>query len=106
VLQRMPFPFPDDEFPPELGALVQNTVLSGERPAREVVHTPDGSWLVGDGVDDPNAPGACTATHIGHVVERNSSVARLASMPPGHWGRRGGPGERWIVSPLVDWDED
>jgi hypothetical protein len=61
---------------------------------------------VGDGVDDPNAQGACTATDIGHVVERNSSVARLASMPPGHWGRRVGPGERWNVSPLVDWDED
>ena len=106
MLQRMPVPFPDDEFPAELDAVVQNTVLSGERPAREVVHTPDGAWLVGDGVEDPNLPGACTATHIGHVVERNGSVAGLASMPPGRWARRGGPGEPWTLYPLVDRDED
>jgi hypothetical protein len=65
VFQHMPFPFPDGRFPDSLGAVVQRTVLSGDFPAREVVHTPDGSWLLGDGVNDPNQPGASIATHIG-----------------------------------------
>lgn len=105
MLRHMPFPFPGDAFPPELGAVVQCTVLRGERPALEVVHAPDGSWLVGDGVDDPNVPGASVAAHIGHVVERNSSVAGLATMPPGSIAQRDAPGQPWTVSALIGWDD-
>jgi hypothetical protein len=39
--------------------------------------------LVGDAVNDPNEPGAVVVTCIDHVVERNPSVARLASLPIG-----------------------
>jgi len=56
MFQHMPFPFPDGRFPDSLGAVVQRTVLSGDFPAREVVHTPDGSWLIGDGVTNIGAP--------------------------------------------------
>jgi hypothetical protein len=101
----MPFPFPDDQFPAELGAVVQRTVLSGERPALEVIHAPDGSWMVGDRVADPNLPGACLATHMLHVVEHNSSVAELATMPPGHRAHRDRPGQPWKVMALEEWDE-
>jgi hypothetical protein len=79
----VPFPFPGGEFPAEPGAVVQRTVLTGARPAREVVHAPDGSWVVGDGEEDPNLPDASIAAHISHVVRHNSSVAELATMPPG-----------------------
>ena len=72
--------------------MVQQTVLQGELPAREVVHATDGSWLVGDGVNDPNPPGASVATHLAHAIALNSSIAGLASMPPGHIARRSGPG--------------
>jgi hypothetical protein len=99
----MPWPFEGDVFPPELGAVVQVTVLDGSRPARIVGHTDDGDWYVGDGVDDPNLPGACIATHLQHVIERNSSVATLASLPPGHEARRDGPGEPWRIE-RVDLD--
>jgi hypothetical protein len=105
VLRHVPRPSPGDGFPAELGAVVQRTVLTGERPALEVVHAPDGSWAVGDGAADPNLPGACLVTHMGHVVERNSSVAGLATMPPGHWARRDGPGQPWTVMALVAGDE-
>ena len=54
VFRYLAFPFPGDKFPPNLGAVVAGSVLSGERPALEVVHAPDGSWAVGDGVSDPN----------------------------------------------------
>lgn len=104
VLRHLPFPFPGEEFPAELGAVVQRTVLTGERPAREVIHTPDGSWLVGDGEGDPNVPGASIAAHMSHVVAHNSSVAELATMPPGHWAHREGPGQPWAVRELVDWE--
>jgi hypothetical protein len=98
MLQHMPFPFADGVFPRQLGAVVQRTVLRGAEPAREVVHADDGSWLVGDGVNDPNEPDACIATHIWHVIERNSSIAGLASMAPGYMATRSNPGEAWVVA--------
>lgn len=106
MFRQLPFPFRDGRFPDELGAVVQRTVLSGALPAREVVHAPDGSWLVGDGVNDPNLPGASVATHMSHAVERNSSIAELATMPPGHLASRSGPGEAWTVAVLEGWDAE
>lgn len=105
MFRRLPFPFEGDSFPAQLGAVVQRTVLDGHEPAREVVHAPDGSWAVGDGVHDPNLPGASVATHIWHAVERNSSVAQLATMPPGHVAERTGPGSPWQVNVLEGWDD-
>lgn len=99
MFQHLPFPFPDSTFPRQLGAVVQRTVLRGEEPAREVVHATDGSWLVGDGVNDPNEPGACVASHIWHAIDRNSSMVELADMPPGHIATRLTPGDSWLVSP-------
>lgn len=105
MFQHLPFPFEDGQFPSALGAVVQKTVLSGQRPAREVIHAPDGSWLVGDGVNDPNLPGASIATHIAHAIQRNSSIASLAQMPPGHVAQRPGPGESWTIGVLEGWDK-
>src|SRR5687768_14557825 len=93
MFQHLPFPFEEDRFPNELGAVVQRTVLSGDQPAREVIHAPDGSWLVGDGVNDPNPPGSSIATHMAHAIERNSSIAQLANMPPGRIAQRSEAGE-------------
>jgi hypothetical protein len=71
-----------------------------------VIHAPDGSWLVGDGINEPNLPGASTATYLAQVIERNSAVADLANMPPGHIGPvRSGPGEAWAVFVLEGRDE-
>jgi hypothetical protein len=103
MFQHVPFPFPGNRFPGNLGAVVQRTVLSGEWPAREVVHAPDGSWLVGDGVNDPNLPGASVATHLSHAIEFNSSIAELATMPPGYVAERSGPGKRWRIARLEGW---
>ena len=105
MFQHLPFPFSGDRFPDALGAVVQRTVLSGELPAREVVHTPDGSWLIGDGVNDPNLPGASVATHVWHAISTNSSIADLATMPPGHIAQRSGPGHRWAITVLEGWGE-
>ena len=105
MIRHLPFPFEDHRFPNTLGAVVQMTVLSGEQPAREVIHAPDGSWLVGDGVNDPNPPGASIATHIAHAIERNSSIAQLATMPPGHIAQRSGPGDPWRITVLDSWEE-
>ena len=99
----MPFPFRGGRFPDELGAVVQRTVLSGEEPAREIIHTPDGTWAVGDGINDPNVPGACTVTHMAHAVARNSSLAALATMLPGHIAQRAAPGEPWTIAELEGW---
>jgi hypothetical protein len=100
MFQRMPWPFPNDSFPPSLGAVVQRTVLDGTMPALVVGHTADGSWFVGDDVNDPNTRGAAIATHIGHAIALNSSIAGLATLPPGRQARRSAPGEPWLVSEL------
>ena len=106
IFRQLPFPFDNDAFPANLGAVVQRTVLDGTEPAREVTHTADGSWLIGDGVNDPNMPGAAMVTHISHVVERNSSVADLATLPSGHIARRKEPGDVWVREPHIWLDDD
>jgi hypothetical protein len=74
------------------------TVLDGSLPALQVVHFPDNSWAVADDVNDQNAPGACVAIHIWHAVVRNSSMAALASLPPGMVADRAAVGEPWTRS--------
>jgi hypothetical protein len=105
MVRFVPFPFENGRFPAELGAVVQVTVLEGREPARLVVHASDGSWMVGDGVDDHNLPGASIATHISHVVERDASVAALATLGPGRVARRDGPGWAWEISDHV-WEDE
>jgi len=75
VFRHLPFPFKDARFPAELGAVVQRTVLDGAEPVRVVIHTDDGSWLVGDGVNDPSLPGAVLVSGMIHVVERDRCLA-------------------------------
>src|SRR4051794_31588338 len=104
VFRHLPFPFENQRFPSNLGALVQRTVLSGEQPAREVIHAPDGSWLIGDGVNDPNPAGASVVTHINHAIQTNSSIAQLAAMTPGHIAQRSGPGDPWRIAHLEVWE--
>lgn len=99
MIRHLPFPFPDGRFPPELGAVIQRTVLEGYEPAREVIHDEDNNWVVGDGITDPNLPGASVASHMMHVIERNSSVAELSSLPLGHIATREGQGTPWIIAP-------
>ena len=106
IFQRLPFPYEGGRFPSHLGALLQRTVLAGELPAREVVHTSDGSWVIGDGVNDPNLPGASEIAHIAHAVALNSSIAVLATIPPGHIAERARPGEPWEIKIHMGSDDD
>jgi hypothetical protein len=100
IRQHLPFPFEGGCFPKNLGAVVQGTVLSGDIPARQVVHTPDGFWLIGDGVSDSSLPGACMVSQISHAVQWNSSIAALATMGPGHIAERSDPGHPWQIAAL------
>jgi hypothetical protein len=104
--QFLPWPFPDGEFPQNLGALIQKTVANGDLPALYVVHTPDSGWVVADGVNDPNVPGACQAMHIWHAIERNSSIRKLADLPPGWAAERNQPGDEWRRIPFAYEDEN
>lgn len=99
VTRDVPWPFLGGRFPENLGVVVQRTVLSGEQPARLVVHDSNNDWCVGDGVNDPNAPGASVIAHMTHVLALNSSATELASPPPGWAATREGPGEPWERSP-------
>lgn len=104
IRQHLPFPFEGGQFPRDLGAVVQATVLSGDIPAREVVHTPDGRWHIGDGVSDPTLPGASMVSQISHVVQWNTSIAALATMGPGYVAERSDPGRPWHIAALEGWE--
>jgi hypothetical protein len=65
---------------------------------RLVIHDDENDWCVGDDVNDPNVDGACIIVHITHVLARDSSVAELASLPPG-WAAA-----RTVVKELADPD--
>ncbi len=105
MFRDLPFPFDNDQFPPQLGAVVQITVADRKEPAREVIHAEDNSWLVGDGVNDPNLPGAVTVLHIHHVVQADPSLAALASLPTGHIAKRDLPGGLWVIS-VHKWSDE
>jgi hypothetical protein len=100
MLRQLPWPFPDDRFPEQLGAVVMRTVLSQDHPALHVAHGPDGSWMIADGIGDPNETGACIATHIWHVVTRDPTIEELAGMPPGSQANRRSITDSWTVSPF------
>lgn len=105
MVRRLPWPFRGGEFPDDLGAVVECTVLDGRLPALVVAHAPDGDWMVGDGVNDPNEPGASVATHIRHVLALDPSLGALASLPPGRRADRESAAHPWVVSDFV-YEED
>ena len=105
MVRRRPWPYPGGEFPHDLGAVVQRTVLDGQLPALTVAHAADGDWMVGDGVNDPNARGATVATHIRHVVDRDPSVGPLASLAPGSRADRETAAHPWVVSSFAYEDD-
>jgi hypothetical protein len=98
MVRRRPWPFPDGRFPDDLGAVIQRTVLDGELPALVVAHSIDGDWLIGDGVNDPNLPGATVATHIRHVVDHDPAIGELAGLPPGRRADRRSAEDPWVES--------
>jgi len=93
-----PFPYEGGAFPPELGVMVQRTVLEGLEPVRVVVHDADGDWLVGDGVNDPNLEDACAIVHMTHVLAIDGSLGSLAGMPLGQMAERGKIDGPWALS--------
>jgi hypothetical protein len=104
VFRSLPFPFAGDVFPPNLGAVIQRTVLDGQVPALEIVHTADNSWLVGDGVNDPNEPGACVVAGIWHVIDLDPTIADLASLPVGQVASRSAVDAVWAFD-VHEWVE-
>jgi hypothetical protein len=105
MFRDLPFPFQDGRFPHQLGAVVQTTVADGKEPAREVIHAADNSWLVGDGVNDPNPPDASIVLHMHHVLRSDPTLEDLASLPPGHIATREGPGRPWVIT-RFQWLDD
>ena len=98
MFRYLPFPFENGRFPPQLAAVVQTTVADGKEPAREVIHAEDNSWLVGDGINDPNIPGACVALHLHHVLRMDPALNALATLPLNHIAKRAGPGDPWTIA--------
>lgn len=84
-------------FPDDLAAFVYKTVAAGERPALVVVHDPDGDWIVGDGSDAPLGTDTATLVHLQHLVDTDSSLAELATLPEGRLAWRDQPTDPWTI---------
>ncbi|HEX5996515.1 MAG TPA: hypothetical protein VFY84_15350 [Jiangellales bacterium] len=96
--RHVAFPFEGDRFPPHLGAVVQRTVLTGQEPARVVIHDEDNDWLISDGVNDPNLGGASVVACISHIAAADPAVAALATLPLGHVAERDEQHLPWTIS--------
>src|SRR5512139_408165 len=70
----------------------------GRHGMSEVVHTHDNSWLVGDGLNDPNLPGAVLVDSMTHIADNDPSVADLANLPLCHIAQRAEPHVPWTIS--------
>ncbi|GAA1768061.1 hypothetical protein GCM10009747_31060 [Agromyces humatus] len=103
MFRYMPWPFEEGTFPAALGAVVTRSVLGGAA-VLQVLHSPEGDWAVSDG-EDPNAPGACVATHIRHVVSADPTLEELAAIPPGTQADRRTPDDPWELSSF-EWGEE
>ncbi|MFI6458524.1 hypothetical protein ACIBF6_44135 [Streptosporangium amethystogenes] len=106
LVRNMPFPFPGGKFPPELGVVVQRTVSSGELPALVVIHDDENDWLIGDGVTNASDPAALALSHVQHVVDRDPTVADIATMPCGYAARRPSRSAPWVIEEWRYEDED
>ena len=95
------FPFPDERFPDELGAVIQRSILDEGELVRYVGHTPENEWCLSDGVTDPNAPAASVAAHIRHLVDRDPTLESLASLPVGFQAERESLDEPWRITPFA-----
>ena len=100
IFRHLAWPFEHGEFPSNLGAVVQWTVANGELPALYVGHTDENSWLVGDGVNDPNVAGGCAAMCIWAAINHNADMRELADLPIGWAAERDGPDEPWRRTPF------
>ena len=54
---------------------------------------------------DPTEPGESVATHISPVVERDPSIATLASLAPGRRADPDATGGAWVVSDFAYEDD-
>lgn len=95
VFRHVAFPFEGGRFPRHLGMVVQGTVLTGDEPARVVIHDEDNDWLVGDGA---NLDGASVVACMTHIADSDPSVAALATLPVGHIAERDEQHLPWTIS--------
>ena len=102
VMERhVAFPFSGGRLPEILGAVIQRTVLDGIFPALYVAHTSENDWIVGDGINDPNTPGAATAAHIRHVADLDPTLEPLATLPAGSQALRASIDSAWEIEPMA-----
>lgn len=92
-------------FGTDVVAVVLRTVHSGAEPILEVVHAPDGAWLIGNGVDYPEDVGGYVAVHVRHLADRDNTIDELSALPLGFRAYRQRPGEKWLTEPFQYADE-
>jgi hypothetical protein len=99
------FPFPGDRFPDELRVLAQTTVGNGEAVIRLVLHTAGNFWSAEE-ITDPSersiTPGSHQVVPMSELLDRDPSLAELATLPEGYLARRSSPKDRWTIEEMED----
>jgi hypothetical protein len=67
-----------------------------------VIHTDENSWLVDDGINDPNLAGATIVTAMVHLVDADPSLAELATLRCGEIAQREYSGAPWRIA-IHEW---
>lgn len=91
-------------FPENLGVFAADAVMRGEQPVRYVAHTPDDDWWISDRLTG-NDPDLFHVVHLSHLLELDSSIEALASLPAGEEAERDGVDEPWRIGPFAWADE-
>lgn len=86
---------------PHAPAFVCSHVFNAERPILLVSHETDGDWqfLCGGDHGEGEKP---RVIGVGHLVERDASLATLSELPPGWEAERSAPDAPWEKKPASD----
>lgn len=79
-------------------AYVCSHVFNASKPIL-FVSRPDGDWCFLCGAAHPNGASAFRVVGIGHLIEIDPSLEKLADLPPDWDAERKAVGKRWVRTP-------
>jgi hypothetical protein len=96
--------WPFDE-PANLGVLSVRQIFEAGKPILLVSHDEDGDWQFLDGSDNPRVEDGVLVC-LGHVLERDPSVADVHDLPMGWLAWRSAVGASWQREPNPRTDDE
>jgi len=83
-------------------AIICNHIFGDSHPVLLVVHAADGEWMFLCGGEHSDDADQYQVAGIGHLVDRDPSLAELLDLPAGHAAERTAPGGYWDKTVWVE----